>query len=74
VCSFFCLFLFVEFVLFFPRFFYCLEFVACFFSCFVIFFEFLRFVSEVFRFFARIATFRSSPLRSIPGFFNDTHS
>ena len=59
------------------RFFYFSEFVlesvdCCFFSCFLIFFRTLENFSEVFSFFiARIATFRSSPLRSIPGLFND---
>ena len=48
------------------------ECVVCFFSVVVwYFFEFLRNVHKFSVFFARTATFRSSPLRSIPGLFNE---
>ena len=48
-----------------------LECVDCFFS--VVFFDMFGFFLSIFQFFSRIATFRSSALRSIPGLFNDNN-
>jgi hypothetical protein len=45
-----------------------LEWVDCFFQ---LFFDMFLFFENFSVFFARIETFRSSPLRSIPGLFND---
>ena len=59
-------------ILFVFAFFYFLEFVLEWVDCFFqLFFDMFLFFENFSVFFARIETFRSSPLRSIPGLFND---